>query len=95
MYEVTTTITVNDATEHEVCVLPIETQEELIEFYVDYLSMELDRLYGELRVFNGRTFAAVEPSHRRSLTRRITGTSRRDGCEPIDGTVSIIARRVA
>ena len=96
MYEITTTITVNDATTTEVCVIPLETQEEVLDFYVDYLSMELARLYDELKAFNGRTFAAVEPTpDRRCLHRVINGASREFGRPTIDGRIDVTARHVA
>ena len=95
MHEITTTITINDVTEVERIEFEFGTQEEVLDFLNDYALMELDRLYEELKAFNGRTFAFVEMHDRRSMRRVVSGKSSADDRAPIDGTVFITARRVA
>ena len=94
MHEITTTITVGDRTEVEVAKFAFENQEEVLDFLNDYEGMELSRLYDELRKV-GRTFAAIEPCHRKALRRHIKGKAYVDGCKPVDGSITIAVSRVA
>lgn len=95
MHEIITTLTINDVTEVEVATFDFSNQEEVIEFLNDYEGMELDRLYDELRKLGDRTFAAVKQHHRKAMSRHIEGTTRKDGCSPIDGSITITVNRVA
>lgn len=96
MHEIVTAIVIADKTELvEVCEFGFESQEEVLDFLNDYALMELDRLYGLLKTMGDRTTAFVEPAHRKALTRKVSGTSRKDGRAPIDGSITITARRVA
>ena len=95
MHEIRTIITVNDTTEEEVITYDFATQEEVFEFLADYVSMEASRLYDDLRPLGDRTTVIIDPAHRRSMSRTVSGTSRRDGRRPIEGSVTITARRVA
>ena len=96
MHEIITALTIDDKTEVvEVCKFPFANQEEVIDFLNDYMTVELDRLYDELKALGDRTTALIEPCHRKALTRKVTGTSRKDGRKPIDGCITVSVRRVA
>ncbi len=95
MHQITTTITVGDRTEVEVAKFAFDSQEEVLDFLNDYEHMELDRLYDELRKVGGRTFAAIEPCHRKALRRHVKGKAYVDGCKPVEGSITIAVSRVA
>ena len=95
MHEIKTVITVNDVTETEVVTFDFSNQEEIFEFLTDFVSMEASRLYNDLKAVGDRTTVLIEPSHRRSMSRKVSGTTRRDGCKPVNGSVTITVQRVA
>ena len=95
MHVITTTVTVNDVTEVEVAEFDLGTQEEALDFLDSYESMELGRLYDELKPLGDHTTAFVEPHHRKALRRAISGTARKDGHSPIEGSIVITVERAA
>lgn len=95
MHEIKTVITVNDVTETEVVTFDFSTQEEVFEFLTDYVSMEASRLYGDMKPLGDRTTVFINPCNRKSMTRTVSGTTRRDGRKPIEGNVTITVRRIA
>lgn len=95
MYEIITSINIADEVTTESVVLDLTTQEEALDFLNDFISMESSVLYDLLKKVGDRTFVAIDPAHRRSLRRSASGTSSKDGRAPIQGSVSITARRVA
>lgn len=95
MHEITTTKTIADATEVEVITYDFDNQEEVLAFLADFASLEADLLYANLKAQGDRTTVLIEPSPHRSMRRVVSGTTRRDGVRPIEGTVTIEARRVA
>lgn len=95
MHEIATTKTINDVTEVKVVPYDFENQEEIISFLTDFASAEADVLYANLKALGDRTTVLIEPSMRRSMRRTVSGTTRRDGVKPIEGTITIEVRRVA
>lgn len=95
MHNIITTITINDATTTEVVPFEFADQEEVLDFLDSYESMELSRLYDELRKHGDRTFAALKSHHRKAMTRMAEGTARTDGHEPVNGSIVITVERVA
>ena len=95
MHEIKTVITVNDVTETEVVTFDFSTQEEVFDFLTDFASMEASRLYNDLKAVGDRTTVLIEPSNRKAMSRKVSGTTRRDGRKPVNGSVTITVRRVA
>lgn len=96
MYEITTTIRTNDTViDTDSWVEDFTTQEEALEFLTEFVSYEASRLYEELGKVGDRVFVAIDQTPHRIMRRTASGTSRRYGSAPIDGTVTVTARRVA
>lgn len=95
MHEIKTVITVNDVTETEVVTFDFATQEEVFDFLTDYVSMEASRLYDALKAVGDRTFVAIDPANRKAMRRTVSGTTRRDGRKPVNGSVTITVSRIA
>lgn len=96
MYEITTTITTaNDVVDTDTWVEDFATQEEALQFLNEFVSYEASRLYDELKAVGDRVFVAIDDVPHRAMRRTASGTSRRYGSAPIDGTVTVTARRVA
>lgn len=95
MHAIETTITIGDHTEVEVIKYAFENQEEVIEFLNDYEHSVLDRMYEELNKLGDRTSAILLPHNRKALRRHVKGTSRKDGREPIEGSIEVYVHYVA
>lgn len=95
MHVITTTVRIADDTTVEVANFDLGTQEEVIDFLDEFEGMELGRLYDELKSLGDRTTAFVEPHHRKALRRVISGTARKDGRSPIEGSITITVERAA
>lgn len=96
MFEITTTITANDTViDTDSWVEDFATQEEALQFLTEFVSYEASRLYDELKAVGDRVFVAIDDVPHRAMRRSASGTSRRYGSAPIDGTVTVTARRVA
>jgi len=96
MFEITTTITANDTViDTDSWVEDFATQEEALQFLNEFVSYEASRLYDELKAVGDRVFVAIDQTPHRVMRRTASGTSRRYGSAPIDGTVTVTARRVA
>ena len=95
MHNITITTTIADTTETTVLPYEFESQEEISAFLEDYVLVELDKLYDELRKLGDRTTAMALPAPHRSLRRVVEGTSRMDGRAPIHGTTTVRVERVA
>ena len=96
MFEITTTITAaNDVVDTDTWVEDFATQQEALEFLTEFVSYEASRLYEELGKLGDRTFVAIDDVPHRAMRRSASGTTRRDGAKPIEGNVTITARRVA
>lgn len=96
MYEITTTITAaNDVVDTDTWVEDFATQEEALQFLTEFVSYEASRLYEELGKVGDRTFVAIDDVPHRAMRRSASGTTRRDGAKPLEGNVTITARRVA
>ena len=95
MHEIITTIAIDDLSTTEVCKFDFSNQEEVFDFLTDYVSMEASRLYDGLKKLGDRTFVAIDPANRKAMRRTVSGTTRRDGRKPVNGSVTITVRRVA
>lgn len=96
MFKITTTIRTNDEIiDEDSFVEDFETQEEALQFLNEFVSYEASRLYDELKAVGDRVFVAIDDVPHRAMRRTASGTSRRYGSAPIDGTVTVTARRVA
>lgn len=95
MHEIKTVKSIADTTEVEVIRYDFANQEEVLDFLNGFASDEADFLYDALKKRGDRTTVIIEPAHRRSMRRVVSGTTRRDGVRPIDGTITITAERVA
>lgn len=95
MHAIITTVRINDNETVEVITYDFDGQEEVLDFLNDYEGLELSRLYDELKPLGDRTMALIEPHHRKALRRVVSGTSRTFGKAPIEGSITIEARRVA
>ena len=95
MHEITTIKTIDDLSTTEVCRYAFDTQEEIFEFLTDFASMEASELYDALKKCGDRTTVLIEPSNRKAMSRKVSGTTRRDGRKPVNGSVTITVQRVA
>lgn len=95
MHEITTVVIINGVATPEFARFEFANQEEVLDFLDSYESMELDRLYDELRKRGDRTTAYVKKHHRKAMTRIIEGNARTDGHEPIEGSIIVNVERVA
>ena len=95
MHNITLTKTVDNATETTVLPFEFETQEEIISFLEDYITVELSKLYDELKALGDRTFCYPVPAPHRALSRSVEGTVRSDGRPAIHGKTTVRVERVA
>lgn len=95
MHEIITAITIATEQVVETCEFDFDTQEDVIDFLDDFMSFEASRLYDELRKRGDRTTVIIDPCHRKAMRRTVSGTSRSDGRDPVEGTIEVTVRRVA
>jgi len=95
MHNIIIVTTIGNATTTEVLPYEFSDQEDALAFLDDYEHDCLSRLYDELRKVGDRTFAAIKSHHRKAMTRTAEGTARKDGCSPVDGSITVTVERVA